>query len=580
MNEKICHLWHNIKIKFENNIKINKKMNTKKLYHFHVKPLILIVGSILAFFAWHQIAHAVYESTFIISAYYSPQPGQERYVTGSFEGDIRLNGSGVNSADGTPVYPGMIAAPSTYPFGTKMKIPGIGTVAVHDRGGAIVNAGERGHAYDRLDVWMGYGDAGLTRALNWGKRTVTATVYGQDPSIEENVYLEGFSEAEKFIRNIVVQQKIFKEDLWFGTSGDKVDDLQKYLVDLGYYKGKIDGYYGDEVYKAVMQFQIEEGIVDRQEDFGAGYLGPQTRARLEAVITNRKKELVPKKNLGKDDSGEEVKRLQEALQKLGYDLEITGIYDDTTINAVFEFQKEHEIVDYEDDLGAGYFGPKTFAVLSQKLSELDESPIAQAHEASIIQAEFDAFANDLKPGDKGEEVKHLQEDLKKFNLFAIEPTGYYGDLTKHAVLKFQQKKGIIASASDSGAGVFGPATRGTFNDILGYRANTQAIIATKTASFNEENKIVAENSTEEDDGTSSFTVDLSIGSRGEQVALLQKTLKELGFYKGGFTTDYYGNITKDAVVDFQLEKGLISSVNDQGAGNVGPQTRSILNAML
>ena len=55
-----------------------------------------------------------YVKKFKISAYYSPLPCQNKYATGSYQGDIRLNGSGVNSADGTPVYPGMIAAPKTY----------------------------------------------------------------------------------------------------------------------------------------------------------------------------------------------------------------------------------------------------------------------------------------------------------------------------------------------------------------------------------------------------------------------------------------------------------------------------------
>ena len=52
-----------------------------------------------------------YVETFIISAYYSPVVEQMKYVTGSYEGDIYLNGGGVHGADGTPVYPGMIAAP-------------------------------------------------------------------------------------------------------------------------------------------------------------------------------------------------------------------------------------------------------------------------------------------------------------------------------------------------------------------------------------------------------------------------------------------------------------------------------------
>lgn len=92
------------------------------------------------------------QQTFVISAYYSPMPNQAKYVTGSYAGDIRLNGDGVKAADGSHVYPGMIAAPKSYAFGTKMKIPGVGIVAVHDRGGAIVHSGERGNSYDRLDV--------------------------------------------------------------------------------------------------------------------------------------------------------------------------------------------------------------------------------------------------------------------------------------------------------------------------------------------------------------------------------------------------------------------------------------------
>ena len=102
-------------------------MNIKNThYYIQFKYVLLTIIGILSFFAFHQVAHASYQQTFIISAYYSPIPGQAKYVTGSYEGDIRLNGSGVNSADGTPVYPGMIAAPSTYAFGTKMNIPGIG----------------------------------------------------------------------------------------------------------------------------------------------------------------------------------------------------------------------------------------------------------------------------------------------------------------------------------------------------------------------------------------------------------------------------------------------------------------------
>lgn len=467
-------------------------MNISKTHYKQIKYLILSVFGIMLFFAWHGVAAAEYKQVFTISAYYSPIEGQTRYVTGSLAGDIRLNGSGVNSADGTPVYPGMIAAPRTFAFGTKMSIPGIGIVAVHDRGGAIVSSGQRGQSYDRLDVWMGYGDAGLTRALNWGKRNVEVTVFGINPAIKENVYLEGFSIAEKFVRNVVTKQLIFTEDLWYGTSGEGVNTLQKYLQDLGYYKGTIDGIYGDITYKAVLEFQIDQNIVDREEEFGAGYFGPRTREKLEAVLEQRKKIKFPRQNLGKDDTGDDVKKLQEALIKLGYDVEITGIYDQKTIDAVFDFQKQNNIVDDEYDLGAGYFGAQTFTVLSQKLITLEENSNTNVQKITIVQAPFDAFTQDLALGSKGEEVERLQQELQKMNLFKQRPTSYYGELTKHAVFKFQQRKGILTSKDDLGAGIFGPQTRDAFNAILGYRANTEVLMATNTENFKDVNKKVAQ----------------------------------------------------------------------------------------
>ncbi|MBN1494713.1 peptidoglycan-binding protein [Candidatus Peregrinibacteria bacterium] len=554
-------------------------------YHYYkqVKLIFLIALGIISFFALFKTAYSSYQQTFTISAYYSPLPGQTRYVTGSYEGDIRLNGNGVHSADGTQVYPGMIAAPSSYAFGTKMNIPGIGIVAVHDRGGAIVHAGQRGHAYDRLDVWMGYGDQGLSRALTWGKRTVNVTVYGIDPNIKENVYLEGFSIAEKFVQNIIVKQKVFTQDLWYGVSGDRVGTLQDYLRELGYYQGKSDKYFGDEVYKALLAFQIDQGIVDSEQEFGAGFFGPQTRSKIEAVFEKRKKDILPVSNLGKNDAGDEVKKLQEALKKLGFDVEVTGIYDEQTIEAVFEFQKENQIIDHEEDLGAGFFGPKTFAKLSEKLASFYEDTINDSNSTPIVKVSYTAFTKDLNPGDSGDEVKMLQQELTNMNLFRTSITGYYGDVTKNAVFKYQQKKGIVENTNSSGSGVFGPKTRDSLNQIIGYRANNKVLIAAKTETFNQAKPvIIAENTADAttDTHSSIFAFDLSLGSTGQQVALLQEQLKKLGFYKSGITTTYFGEITKEAVIAFQIAKGVIAGENDEGAGIVGPQTREILNSLI
>ena len=46
----------------------------------------------------------------------------------------------------------------------------------------------------------------------------------------------------------------------FGASGDQVKEIQQRLYDWGYYKGKVDGYYGKETEDAVIAFQKKHGI--------------------------------------------------------------------------------------------------------------------------------------------------------------------------------------------------------------------------------------------------------------------------------------------------------------------------------
>lgn len=114
-----------------------------------------------------------FQQDLVVTAYYSPKADQCCYVTSSFDSDITLNGAGVSGADGTGVYPGMVAAPAGYPFGTRVVISGLGSFTVHDRGGAIVDQG----ATHRLDIWVGEGEEGLARALAFGVKRVSATVY-------------------------------------------------------------------------------------------------------------------------------------------------------------------------------------------------------------------------------------------------------------------------------------------------------------------------------------------------------------------------------------------------------------------
>lgn len=333
---------------------------------------------------------------FTISAYYSPVQGQNRYVTGSYAGDIRLNGGGVRGADGTPVFPGMIAAPSTFAFGAKMHIPGIGTVAVHDRGGAIKG--------NRLDVWMGYGDKGLERALKWGKRTLEVKVYGVNPDIIEEIELEGYSESEK------------------------------------HYTAQESGGNSESEVKTQVQTASSSGLFSGQLKIGS--------------------------------SGEDVAKLQQILKDLKYyEGEITSVFDAKTHEAVARFQISKNVVPSQNSYGAGYVGPVTSSLLASA-----SGGIETAHAMSSEITYNGIFSTDLKPGDSGENVRKLQIELQKVNLFGIEPTGYYGELTEHAIYKFQQIHMLAGDKTSNGAGIFGPMTRSKMNEIVAARLKVEEMI--------------------------------------------------------------------------------------------------------
>lgn len=69
------------------------------------------------------------------------------------------------TADDTPTAWGVVAAGPSFPFGTRMQIPGYGDAVVHDRGGAVHDG--------VVDLWM----PSCAQAIEWGRRTVTVTIY-------------------------------------------------------------------------------------------------------------------------------------------------------------------------------------------------------------------------------------------------------------------------------------------------------------------------------------------------------------------------------------------------------------------
>jgi len=168
------------------------------------------------------------------------------------------------------------------------------------------------------------------------------------------------------------------------------------------------------------------------------------------------------------------------------------------------------------------------------------------------------FNNYLGVGSQGEEVKQLQQLLKDLGYYTYSSiTGYFGNITKAAVVKFQQAQGF-----SSFPGHIGPLTRIALNKLT--KPVTEEVVVEETPAV----AVVTPTGYQ-------FKNYLYIGSRGEAVTQLQQLLKDLGYFTYPTITGYFGNVTKAAVVKFQQDKNL-----SPYPGWLGPLTRAALNELV
>jgi 3D (Asp-Asp-Asp) domain-containing protein len=195
------------------------------------------------------------EKTFIVTAYYSPLPGQSFYLKGNYEAEKRLNGEGTHGASGKPVFAGMIAAPKSYDFGTQIFFPGLGLGRVEDRGGAIVDAWGRGEAHDRIDIWMGQGEPGMRRAMLWGRREIQGTIVTNASDLNRidlrdidtgRVNLADFPTPKKVARNV--------------ASSDISSESLAAFADLGYTPD------GTSTTAMLREFQLDHGVISSKDE--------------------------------------------------------------------------------------------------------------------------------------------------------------------------------------------------------------------------------------------------------------------------------------------------------------------------
>ncbi len=139
----------------------------------------------------------------------------------------------------------------------------------------------------------------------------------------------------------------------------------------------------------------------------------------------------------------------------------------------------------------------------------------------------------VKPGDRSTEVTALQQRLQKLGYFKGNVTGYFGPLTKQAVMQYQQAKGLTPDG---------------------------AVGASTQASLDEHHKSAA---VEEAPHPM-----WKVGDRDVKVREIQRTLAQAGYPTS--TDGVFDRETSEAVRLFQQAKGL------QVDGIVGKQTLAAL----
>ena len=315
-----------------------------------------------------------------------------------------------------------------------------------------------------------------------------------------------------------------------GSEGEAVTALQSALAELGYLEEEeVDGKFGSKTEDALKVFQkrngfTQDGIASQDLQLKLYEDTPKdTRGYRQYVRTVPP---VAGAVIREKSKGEPVTKLQTRLKELGYyEGEITGVCDENTVAAIKLFEGKHGLV------------------ADGEMNAADQQVLygATAMAASVIVTPSPTPTpkpptKTLRPGDKDEEVKLLQQRLKDLGYYTGNITGVYNTATTEAVKAFQKKSSLEQD------GILGPITRTVLYGVNAIYAVPTAIpVSTPTPTTT---PITPEN-----------VIVIRAGSMGEVVRRLQARLQELGYYTSRLDGVY---LTDDieAVRAFQSANGL------------------------
>lgn len=289
-----------------------------------------------------------------------------------------------------------------------------------------------------------------------------------------------------------------------GSNGPEVSSSQRCLKKLGYFNGPVSGKFASLTQNAVIRFQQANRIP------ADGVLGINTQQALQRACQSRTTSIPTSSTsrasgqypvLSQGKTGVAVTRLQQRLRQLGYlNANPNGNFGPKTKDAVIKFQRNYRIA------ANGIVNRQTWNAL------LGSSPTqARSSRSSSLSTQ---------------QVRELQVRLRQLGYFNTNPTGTIGPITRNAISKFQQKSRLPVD------GV----------------ADAQVLEAVRRASTG--GAITQQPSRDY----------LTVGDRGDNVALVQERLSQLGFSNtnpDGFFSDY----TRESVIAFQQSSRINATGN-------------------
>ncbi|MEC4895114.1 MAG: peptidoglycan-binding protein [Oscillatoria sp. PMC 1051.18] len=274
----------------------------------------------------------------------------------------------------------------------------------------------------------------LALAYETGSESLPNSVvntYSLEKSFQEIIDSKIFCQGKVYLLSLIVALGILgtaSEALALlrqGNRGSEVTAVQVRLQELGYFKARATGYFGEITKDAVIRFQKDRGLTPD------GIVGPQTELALGSATTQAVAPSPPNavQILKIGDRGAQIQTLQTRLTQAGfYNGEINGVFDAQTDAAVRRFQQAKGLtVD-------GLVGPLTIGALPQLAVGGGNDRPSQASQPSQLSL--------LRAGTQGTMVAEVQRNLQSLGYFRGQISGNFDIDTEEAVTRFQQDRGL------------------------------------------------------------------------------------------------------------------------------------------